>query len=135
MRRLLLFAVLMAGSLRSEAPPVPGVREKLRARILETLPPAPVIQPREEGSERDGEPVLELEPMIITSALDSDLLAEARRAAATRQAEEFSVLRGGRLLSFRKGEIGFWPKIVPTNATPVKKGDVAITIDLLRINW
>lgn len=135
MRWLLLFAVLMTGSLRSEEAPAPAMREKLRARILATLPPAPAVRPVEESPERDGEPVLELEPMIITPAMETDLLAEARRAAEAKKAAEFSLLRGGTLISFRKGDIGFWPKIVPVDATPVKKGEVGISVDLLRIKW
>lgn len=135
MRWLLLFAVLMAGSLRSEEVTAHGVREKLRARIIETLAPAPAAEPMKENMETGGEPVLELEPMIITPAVETDFLAEARRAAAARKAAEFSLLRGGKLFSFPRGEIGFWPQIVPINATPVKKGDVGISTDLLRIRW
>lgn len=134
MKWLLLLCVLV-GPLRSEEAPVPNVREKLRARILETLPPAPVATRAEESPVPEGEQLLELEPMIITRTKETDLLAEARRAAEARKAAEFSLLRGGTLLSFRRGDIGFWPKIVPINATPVKKGDVGISVDLLRIKW
>ena len=93
------------------------------------------MQPVEENLESDGEPVLDLEPMVISRDMETDLLAEARRAAEAKKEAEFSLLRGGKLLSFRRGDIGFWPKIVPTDATPVKKADVALNIDLLRIKW
>jgi hypothetical protein len=89
----------------------------------------------EEAPASDGEPVLQLEPMIITRSLETDILAEARRQAEVRKAGEFSPLRGGTILSFQRGEIGFWPKIVPVNATPVKKGDVLVSVDLLRLKW
>lgn len=136
MRWLLLSAVLLAGPLRAAAAaPVPGVREKLRAKIVETLPAAPAAGPAEEKPELDGEPVLELEPMIITRAREADLLAEARRAAEARKAREFSLLKGGTLLSFRHGDLGFWPKLVPIDETPVKKGEVGLSVDLLRLKW
>lgn len=136
MKWLWLLAALLAGPLRAEeAAPVPGVREKLRAKIVEALPPAPAAGPAEGQPEPDGEPVLELEPMIITRARETDLLAEARRAAEARKAREFSLLKGGTLLSFRRGDLGFWPKLVPIDETPVKKGEVGISVDLLRIKW
>lgn len=135
MRWLLLPAMLMVGPAWGQEGASPGLQEKLRARIVETLPPAPAAQPVEENLESDGEPVLELEPMVITRDMETDLLAEARRAVEAKKEAEFSLLRGGKLLSFRRGDIGFWPKIVPTDATPVKKADVALNIDLLRIKW
>jgi len=84
-----------------------------------------------------GEPVLQLEPMTVTGehAFEVDILAEARRVAEMRKAKEFSLLRGGTLLAFTRGELGFWPKLVPADDLPVKKGTVLMAIDLLRIKW
>jgi hypothetical protein len=131
---LLLVALLVVPVRGDEAAPTPNLREKLRVRILETLPPVPP-KGREEEVKADDEQVLELEPMIVTSAMETDLLAEARRAAEARQAAQFSLLRGGKLLSFPRGEIGFWPKLIPVKETPVKKGEVMLSVDLLRIKW
>lgn len=136
MKWLLLFAALIAGSMRGGEGTEPSLREKLRARIRETLPPPPPAGSSvEERPDQEGEPVLELEPMVITRTVETDLLAEARRAAQAKKAAEFSLLRGGTLVSFRRGELGFWPKIVPIDASPVKKGDVGISVDFLRIKW
>ena len=44
-------------------------------------------------------------------------------------------VRGGTLLAFTRGELGFWPKLVPADDLPVKKGTVLMAIDLLRIKW
>lgn len=135
MRRLLLIAALAIASLRGGESPAPSVKEKLRGRLLETLPPpAPASGESDPKVEVDDE-ILELAPMTIRRSLEADLLAEAQRAAEAKKAKEFSLLRGGSIYSFRRGEIGFWPKIVPTDATPVKKGSVGITVDFLRLKW
>lgn len=113
-----------------------AVTDRLKAEFKVTYPYTPP-DAVEEKLELSGEPVLELEPMVVTRSLSfgADILAEARRATEAQKAKEFSILRGGSLLSFRRGDIGFWPKIVPVDATPVKKGDVAISVDLLRLKW
>ena len=84
-----------------------------------------------------GEPVLQLEPMTVTGehSFEVDILAEARRVAEMRKAKEFSLLRGGTLLSFTRGELGFWPKLVPVDDLPVRKGTVLMAVDFLRIKW
>src|SRR5438105_2259227 len=118
MRWLLLSAVLLAvPSWADETPST--MNQKLRVRIKETMSSASAKAPEHESIIGGGE-VLELEPMFVTGAMETDLLAEARRAAEAKKAAEFSLLRGGRLLSFSRGEIGFWPKLVLIDATPVK---------------
>ncbi len=130
--RLTVLLLLAAGCCRGQIETV--VTARLRAEFKEAYPYAPLAR-GEEGQALSDEPVLELEPMIITRALETDSLDTARREAEAKKAAEFSLLRGGTLLSFRRGDIGFWPKIVPVNDTPVKKGDVLISVDLLRIKW
>lgn len=111
------------------------VAARLKAEFKATYtysPPATV----EENPVGDGEPILELEPMVITRPLSEvDIMEAARRAAEAREAKKFSALKGGTLLSFRRGDLGFWPQIVPVDATPVKKAEVLLVIDLLRIKW
>ena len=112
-----------------------AVMARLKAEFKESFAYAPPAV-GEKNPELAGEPVLELEPMIVRRPLsEGDIMEEARRLAAAREAAKFSALKGGSLLTFRRGEIGFWPQIVPVNATPVKKADVALTIDLLRLKW
>ena len=133
MRWLLLLAMLSAGPVWAGQATSAALREKLSARIKEALRP-PGTKEVEEPAKLE-EDVLELEPMIVTSAMEIDLLAEARRQAEAKRAKEFSLRHGGRLLSFPRGEIGFWPKLIPVKETPVKKGDVMLSVDLLRIKW
>lgn len=93
-----------------------------------------------ENSEWTSDPVLHLEPMLVTgsSSFEVDILAEARRAAAAREAMKFSPLKGGLIFSSGRTELGFWPKLVPVDAVEagtVKKKTVGISVDLLRIKW
>lgn len=130
------FMLLLLGTSCCWAQTETAVTGRLKAEFQAAYAYAPPTAV-EEKPELSGEPVLELEPMVVTRSLafGADILAEARRATEAKKAKEFSILRGGSLLSFRRGDIGFWPKIVPVDATPVKKGDVAISVDLLRLKW
>ncbi len=134
MKRLLFLAVLLSGPMGAVEAPASEVRARLSARIRETLLPPPVA-PAATAEPEAGEPVLVLEPMVVTAAMESDLLAEARRAAEARKAREFSLLKGGLLFSTGRTDVGFWAKLVPIDDTPVKKGGVGIRIDLLRVKW
>ena len=94
----------------------------------------------EENPDLSGEPVFKLEPMLVTGSptFEVDILAEARRAAAAREAMKFSLRKGGTLFSSRRADLGFWPKLVPVTelgAGQVKRGTVGIAVDLLRIKW
>lgn len=124
--------LLVAGCCHAQSETV--VTARLKTEFKETYRYAP-SDPGEAAPALDGEPVLELEPMIITRSLETDILAEARRQAEARKAKEFSPLRGGTIHSFRRGEVGFWPTLVPIDATPVKKGEVMLIVDLLRLKW
>ncbi len=107
MRALLLLAVLTAGPLRSEEPPAPSVREKLRARIVETLPP-PSSGTLEDKPEQDGA-VLVLEPMVVTESKGVRELEKALVEDRQRQkAEAFSLLKGGTLYRSERLELGIW---------------------------
>ena len=103
---MLLTVVLVAGSLRGEEAPAPSVREKLRARILETLPPPPSGWPAEAKPASD-EPVLVLEPMVVTESKGVRELAKAIKEDEQRQeAERFSVLKGGKIYSSERLDVG-----------------------------
>jgi hypothetical protein len=131
--RCSLLFVLATGGAFGEADT--AVAARLRAEFKESFAYVPSAAGEEMPAGSDGT-VLELEPMVVTRPLaEADIMEESRRRAAAREAAKFSALKGGSLLTFRRGEIGFWPKIVPVDATPVKKADVALTIDLLRLKW
>jgi hypothetical protein len=111
MRWLLLSAVLLVVPARAEegASPAPAVREKLRARILETLPPAPAASSAEPRPEPAGEPVLELEPMVVTESRGVRELSKALAADKQRQAaESFSPVRGGKIYGSERLDLGGW---------------------------
>jgi hypothetical protein len=109
MRSLLLAAVLLiTGSLRSEGQSAPSVREKLRARILETLPSAPPARPTETQGEPES-PVFVLEPMVVTESKGGRELAKVLAEDKERQeAERFSVVKGGKIYSSERLDVGFW---------------------------
>jgi len=131
--------LFMAGSCVAEEPVV--MRDRLRAELKERhsyAPPKPV---------EDGKPapiddsVLQLEPVVVKKPVFrvDDLLAEARRRAEAEKAKQFSPLKGGLIYAKDFGgkelNLGIWPKLVPTNDTPVKKGEVMLRVDLLRLKW
>lgn len=120
---------------------------RLKAELKESHPYVAPVARDSEVAPLD-EPVLKLEKMVVTisPAFEVDVLKEARRAVARREAQQFSLAKGGRLLAFTRGEVGFWPTIIPVNAaaagrpgdplaSPVKKPDVMLVVDLLRLKW
>lgn len=134
MARTAVLLLLMAGCGQGWAETAVTVRLKKEFKDAHPYtPPAAVAENPDPG---DG-PALVLEPMLITGShsFAVDILAEARRATAVAAAAKFSLQQGGKLLSFPRGDLGFWPAIVPVDATPVKKGAVAISVDLLRFKW
>lgn len=111
MRWLPLSAALLLAPAWAEeaASPSPSVREKLRARILETLPPAPVTRAEEEKREPDSEPVLVLEPIVVTESRGARELAKALTEEKQRQeTEAFSLLKGGKIYRSERLDVGAW---------------------------
>jgi len=110
MRRLLLFAALLAGPLRAdEAAPPPSVKEKLSARIKETLPSAPLKL--EEQAKTDGEEVLMLEPMVVNESKGARELGKLLTDEERRKAEEaFAPAKGGTIYKNDRIEVGVWWK-------------------------
>ena len=116
-----------------------AVTARLKAELKEAHPYVPPAAP---GGDTDlgGDPVFHLEPMTVTSSssFEVDLQAEARRAAAAREARKFSPQKGGLIFSSGRMDLGFWPKLVPVESVEVgslKKQTVGISVDLLRIKW
>lgn len=107
MKWLLLLALLTAGPLRSEEAPAPSVREKLRARIIETLPPPQAGQTEAKPEKDDA--VLVLEPMVVTESRGVRELAKALADDKQRQeAERFSAVKGGKIYSSERLDVGGW---------------------------
>lgn len=108
MRWPLLFAFLLAGLMRGQETPSAGMREKLRARIVETLPPA-ATTPAEEGKPEPASEVLVLEPLVVTESRGVRELAKALADARQRQeAGRFTATKGGRIYRSERVELGAW---------------------------
>lgn len=108
MKWLLLIAALIAASGRGEEAPPPSMREKLRARIVESLPPRPPAKPAGDQPEQVN-PVLVLEPMMISESRGARELGQQLAAEKQRQeAEAFSVLKGGRIYHSERLDLGVW---------------------------
>lgn len=109
MRWLPLSAVLLAGLAPGAETSSPVMREKLRARIVETLPPAAAATSAGPRAEPAGEPMFVLEPMVVTESKGVRELAKALAEDKQRQAaESFSVLKGGRIYGGERLELGGW---------------------------
>lgn len=106
MRWLLLSAVLFSGFAHGAETSSPAMREKLRARIVETMP-APA-QTAETAPEPDAE-VLVLEPVVVTESRGVRELEKALADDRQRQeAQRFTPLKGGTIYRGERVEIGGW---------------------------
>ncbi len=116
------------------------MKARLKAELKEAHPYAPP-KPVESHPVVADDSVLQLDPIKVTRSVFriEDLLAQARRAAEAEKARKFSPLKGGLIYAKNFGgkelNLGIWPKLVPTTETPVKKGEVMIRVDLLRLKW
>ncbi len=106
MRWLLLSAVLFSGFAHGAETSSPAMREKLRARIVETMP-APA-KAAETAPEPDAS-VLVLEPIIV---IESRGVRELEKALADdrqrQEAERFTPLKGGTIYRSERLEVGAW---------------------------
>lgn len=138
MLRYASLCLLVAGSCCAEE--ASKVRERLKAELREVhlyVLPKPV----ESSPVLADDSVLQLDPVVVRPNVlrIEDLLAQARRAAEAEKAKKFSPLTGGLIYSKNFGgkelNLGLWPMLVPTTETPVKKGEVMLRVDLLRLKW
>jgi hypothetical protein len=139
MLRYASLCLLVAGSCGAEE--AGKVKEQLQAELREAhtyVPPKPV----ESSPVLADESVLQLETVVVTrrALRIEDLLAQARRAAEAEKARRFSPLTGGLIYAKNFGgkelNLGIWPKLVPVDEIPsLKKSEVMIRVDLLRIKW
>jgi hypothetical protein len=131
--------LLVAGSCRAEE--AGEAKERLKAELKAThtyVPPKPV----ESSPIFADESVLQLEPVVVTRNFfrSEDLLAQARRVAEAEKARKFSPLTGGLIYAKNFGgkelNLGVWPRLVPLDEIPsLKKSEVMLRVDLLRIKW
>ena len=108
MRLSLFFALLLFGIARGNEPAALTMREKLRARIVETLPPPKTTVKADEKAKSESR-VLELAPMVISEKkgareLEKVLASEKQRL----EAERFSLVKGGTIYKGERLELGSW---------------------------
>ncbi len=107
MTRPLVFIVFLVGSLSAEEFGSRDMREKVRARIIESLPPAPdrpAFVPLE-----SEEPVLVLEPIVVSESRGvRELAKQVAEDRQRREAEQFTPLKGGKIYSNDRLEVGGW---------------------------
>lgn len=118
-----------------------SMKDRLRAGLKEWHAYVP-SKPADSTPAQADDLVLHLDPIVVTRPVFrvDDLLAEARRAAAAEKAGKFSPLKGGLLYARNFGgkelNLGIWPKLVPVAEIPsLKKGEVMLRVDLLRLKW
>jgi len=100
-------AVLMVCPASGQEVAAPNLREKLRARIVETLPPPSSDRPDDKPEQPT--PVLVLEPMVVSEfrgvrELEKVLAGDKQR----KETERFSVTKGGTLYRSDRVELGSW---------------------------
>ena len=84
------------------------MREKLRARIAETVAPLAEVRPAEEKPQAEGA-VLVLEPIVVTESRGVRELEKALADDKQRQeAERFTPGKGGTIYRSERVELGGW---------------------------
>ncbi|WP_414660456.1 hypothetical protein [Horticoccus sp. 23ND18S-11] len=108
MRMLLLISMLASVVSRGADENALTVRQKLQARIKESLPPSPLPQPSTEPKESVAPAVL-MKPVVVS---DSKLLRAVtetlERAEQDRQEERFTPVNGGKISSVGPLQLGSW---------------------------
>ncbi len=111
MKALLLLVTLVTAIARGEEPAPETMRQKLRAKIMESLPPPSPIQPAEEKNADDVPPIL-MKPFKVESSRHRSLVLRIERDEQKEAAEKFSPVSGG--TAYKKdfgrvrAELGGW---------------------------
>ena len=114
MKTLVVVFVCSTVTLRSGEPPAPSLREKLRARILESVPPPPPPPPpKPPGVTPEGEdaapPPVTMSPVVVSdSRLIREVASAIQREEQERRDEKFSGLQGGTIAKVGPMELGGW---------------------------
>ncbi len=109
MRWLLLFAVGLAGLMCGQETSSAGMREKVRVRIVDSLPASPLPAKSAETTPPPEEAVLVLEPIVVTESRGVRELAKALADDRQRQeARRFTATQGGTIHRSERVEVGSW---------------------------
>jgi hypothetical protein len=110
LKTLLLTLGIMSAAVRGEDAVVATMREKVRAKILESLPPPPV---KDDGEKKPVEatlaPALVMNPIIVgESKLIREVTAAIDRENQAKKDERFTALEGGKIASIGPMQLGGW---------------------------
>src|SRR5262245_29114405 len=104
---LVIYALTLVAGRGAEANAA-TMREKLQAKILESLPPPPPPKPAAEQKVA-VEPAVVMKPLVVSeSKLIRDVTAAIDREEQNRREEPFSVLDGGKIYNIGRLRIGSW---------------------------
>lgn len=110
MKTLLVVALLTAADLHGEEARPESVREKLKAKILESVPLPPARKPA--GAKTSEHPIIMMKPVVVEAPRAIDLGAALARDAQKKEEEKFSPLKGGTIYTKDFGrvraELGGW---------------------------
>ena len=112
---MLLISFLAAVPVRGEEPGAATVRQKLHAKIMESVPPPPPAKPSGEKKEDEDAAgsVVVMKPFVVSeSKSDRNVAAAMARESQKEKEEKFSLAKGGTLyrkdIGNRRIEIGGW---------------------------
>lgn len=108
MRTLLLISVLASVAARGAEAGVPTLRQKLHAKILESVPPPPPPMPVTEQKEAAGPPVTMKSVIVSESKVIRDAVAAVERKDQERREQQFTPLNGGTLYNIGGMQLGGW---------------------------
>jgi hypothetical protein len=105
---MLLISVFTAATIRGEEPTPAPMRQKLHAKILETLPTPPPAKEPTAQNELDLE-IVEIEPLVVTdSPILRQLAAKIESDAQKQKDARFTPIKGGTIYKRGSLEIGTW---------------------------
>jgi hypothetical protein len=108
MRTLLVVSIVTSGWLRGADAGGLTMREKLHAKILETVPLPPAPTPAAVKNE-EAAPVIMMQPVIVSDTkLIRAVTAAIDQAAEDRREEKFSPLAGGKIGTVAGMQVGGW---------------------------
>lgn len=107
---VMTLCLLTAVAARGADASAPTVREKLHAKIMESLPPPPPPKPKPPGEEQESAiPPLRMQPVVVSdSKLVRAVTAEMERHEQDRRDARFTPLEGGKLVNLGRLQLGSW---------------------------
>ena len=107
---LLFITALAVASVRGEEASGTNMRQKLQAKIMDSLPPLPPPKPAPERKDNDeAVPVVVMQPLVVyESRVVREVTAVLEREKQNRQDERFSPLDGGKIARIGPVQVGGW---------------------------